>query len=221
MFAEQKIPTYLEYDKIPRVISHPQGKFRQKLRSINIEALIRRLWTTYHSLSSWIEPISPAEPIYWMDKIAAILPASPKKVLDLGGGGGQYKQYLSTEGDLYVILEVDYDSYLVQKNIGRHNYVIGDGHSNLFCEESFNVISLFEVLEHVRNPFQIFANCARWLKPGGLVVLSAPQYWHCHGWPHDYYRYTIYGLKELANNAGLQVIDYWAMGALVSLFSVL
>jgi SAM-dependent methyltransferase len=125
---------------------------------------------------------------------------------------GQYRQYLATEEDLYVILEVDYHSYFVQKNIDRHQYIIGDGHRLLFSDESFDVISMFEVLEHVRNPFQIFANCARWLKPGGLIVLSAPQYWHVHGWPSDYFRYTIYGLKELANLTGLQVIDYWAMG---------
>ena len=82
MLGTENISTDLQYDKSPRGITHPEGKFRRWLRSINIEACLRRLWTTYQSLSSRIEPGSPAEPAYWMDKIKAILPAGPKKVLD-------------------------------------------------------------------------------------------------------------------------------------------
>jgi SAM-dependent methyltransferase len=147
-----------------------------------------------------------------MTRVRSALPQSPKVVLDFGGGEGPYKGYLATADDLYIVLEADYNSYSVQKNLGRHQYVIGDGHSSLFLDNSFDVISMFEVLEHVRNPFQIFANCARWLKPGGVLALSVPQYWHVHGWPSDYFRYTVYGLGELAATAGLRMTDSWALG---------
>lgn len=222
MYEGKDTPEDLQYDSLPDGISHPQSRFRQRLRSINIEASVRKLWLTYLSLSSFIEPRSPTEPVYWMSKVKSALPASPKNVLDLGGAGGHYKRYLATEEDLYVILEVDYYSYSVQKNLSRHQYIIGDGHTLLFSDESFDVISMFEVLEHVRNPFQIFSNCTRWLKPGGLIILSVPQYGPVHGWPSDYFRYTIYGLKELAKVNGLEVIDYWAMGGpFILIFNVI
>ncbi len=212
MYAGETSPADLQYDSKPAGVAHPQSRLRARLRALNLEAPLRRLWHGYLSLSRRLEPESPADPIYWMKKINAALPANPKRVLDLGGGGGPYKRFLSGPGDLYVILEVDYQSYTVQQNIDRHQYIIGDGHQLLFANASFDVISMFEVLEHVRNPFAIFANCARWLKPQGLVVLSVPQYWHMHGWPQDYFRYTIYGLREMANLNGLEIIDYWPMG---------
>lgn len=200
------------YKQTPQAITHYQSGFRRVLRSWKVESLVRSLWHIWIALDSKLAPSSPADPTYWMDRVRQSLPQSPKNVLDLGGGAGQYKEYLAADGDLYIILEVDHRVTSVQKNLDRNQYMIGDGQSDLFKNNSFDVIALFEVLEHVRNPFKIFANCANWLKPEGVLVLSTPQYWHVHGWPSDYFRYTIYGLKELASVSGLQIVDYWAMG---------
>jgi 2-polyprenyl-3-methyl-5-hydroxy-6-metoxy-1,4-benzoquinol methylase len=38
-------------------------------------------------------------------------------------------------------------------------------------EESFDVITLFEVLEHLREPLSLFKECHRVLKSGGLLVI--------------------------------------------------
>ena len=41
--------------------------------------------------------------------------------------------------------------------------------------------------------------------PGGRLLLTAPQTWGLHDAPHDYWRFTRYGLEHLATGAGLEV----------------
>jgi hypothetical protein len=48
---------------------------------------------------------------------------------------------------------------------------------------------------------------ARVLRPGGFLLLTTPQTWGLHHEPHDYYRYTCYGLRHQAERAGLQVVS--------------
>ena len=50
------------------------------------------------------------------------------------------------------------------------------------------------------------------LKEGGLLFITTPQYWHVHGWPSDYYRYTFLGLKYLCESNGLKVVEIKPMG---------
>jgi len=46
----------------------------------------------------------------------------------------------------------------------------------------------------------------RILKPGGALVLQVPWQWWIHEAPHDYFRYTPYGLEHLLNRAGFEDI---------------
>ena len=85
----------------------------------------------------------------------------------LEGGTGVMAAALASDEDTYLILEVDWNSSSVQKNLERHQYVIGDCHRLPLRDESFDVILLFEVLEHLRNPFEAVVQCACCLRPGG------------------------------------------------------
>ena len=163
-------------------------------------------------LDEVLTPSCPVAPPFWMSRVVSLLPPSPRKILDLGGGDGRYKPDVVAPGDDYLILEADDSSYFVQENFTKHHYVIGDGHTSLFKDNSFDVILVLEVLEHVSDPAAMIKNCGRWLRPGGVLVISAPQYWHVHGWPHDYFRYTLYGLQHLTHSAGLKPVQHWAMG---------
>ena len=50
------------------------------------------------------------------------------------------------------------------------------------------------------------------LSPSGPLLLAAPHEWEVHQAPHDYYRYTRYGLKYLLENAGFEVTEMRAVG---------
>jgi ubiquinone/menaquinone biosynthesis C-methylase UbiE len=85
--------------------------------------------------------------------------------------------------------------------------VVGDAQALPFCGESFDTIMCNEVLEHVPEPSQLFSEAVRVLEPGGYLLLTTPQTWGLHLEPHDYYRFTIYGLRHQAEKSGLDVIE--------------
>ena len=62
---------------------------------------------------------------------------------------------------------------------------------------SFDLVLLVEVLEHLKNPQQGIAEVGRVLAPGGLVIGSTPFILGVHDHPHDYQRFTRFGLGHL------------------------
>lgn len=79
-----------------------------------------------------------------------------------------------------------------------------------FDEASFDAVVTFQVLEHTRHPWLMMAECARVLKPGGVLVLSASFLLPHRDAPCDYFRFTQEGLMELANDADLAVEEFHA-----------
>lgn len=45
---------------------------------------------------------------------------------------------------------------------------------NIFAEESFDVISMIEVMEHLKNPYQSIKIVHKLLKPKGLLLITTP-----------------------------------------------
>src|SRR5207245_3323393 len=84
--------------------------------------------------------------------------------------------------------------------------VWGDGRYLPFRSDVFASVLCTQVIEHVPTPEHVFAQAYRVLKAGGYLVLTTPQTWGLHEVPHDYYRYTEYGLRFLAERAGFTVV---------------
>jgi ubiquinone/menaquinone biosynthesis C-methylase UbiE len=76
-----------------------------------------------------------------------------------------------------------------------------------FRSHSFDTALCFQVLEHVEEPSLLLDEALRILKPGGGLILTAPHIWNEHEMPHDYFRFTRYGLRHLLEKAGFQVIE--------------
>jgi len=75
--------------------------------------------------------------------------------------------------------------------------VVGDAHNLPFVDDSFDVVWIEMVLEHVRDPQRVVGEIRRVLKPGGYVYSMTPFIMPFHGYPGDYQRYTLSGLDEL------------------------
>jgi SAM-dependent methyltransferase len=69
----------------------------------------------------------------------------------------------------------------------------------------FDRVLCNQVLEHVPEPTAAVAELLRVTKPGGRVLCSVPLFFAEHQAPHDYYRYTRYGLRRLFEQAGWEV----------------
>lgn len=76
-----------------------------------------------------------------------------------------------------------------------------------FAEASFDTVILTQVLEHVPEPAQALAEVARVLRPGGKLIVSVPHLAYLHAEPHDYYRFTVFGLRHLLGRAGLKPLE--------------
>jgi SAM-dependent methyltransferase len=122
------------------------------------------------------------------------------RTLDVGCGGKRYAS-LFPHVTNYVFLDLP-------ANSASEHFVSlwGDGRRLPFQSAVFDSVLCTEVIEHVPTPTDVFAEAYRVLKDGGCLVLTTPQTWGLHEVPHDYYRYTEYGLRFLAESAGFRVV---------------
>jgi SAM-dependent methyltransferase len=77
--------------------------------------------------------------------------------------------------------------------------------------ESFDSVLCTYVLEHLEEPARAVAEAYRVLKPGGYALYTVPFYWHLHEEPHDYFRFTKYGLQSLFEKSGFEVVEIKAV----------
>jgi len=95
--------------------------------------------------------------------------------------------------------------------------IYGDGGTLPIKSATMDTVLCTQVLEHSPRPAAMMSEIARVLKPGGHLILTAPQEWGLHQEPHDYFRFTRYGLRHLAEVQGLRVEyieprgGFWAM----------
>ncbi len=80
--------------------------------------------------------------------------------------------------------------------------------------DSYDAALCMEVLEHIPAPWLAVAEIYRILKPGGALVLSVPHLSRLHEIPHDYYRYTRYGLRHLLESSGFALVELTEKGGL-------
>lgn len=132
--------------------------------------------------------------------IAAASPQAHGRLLDIGCGRKPYRD-LFPQVEEYVGVDLPSTGY----GTGSVD-VLGDGQRLPFRDASFDTVFCSEVLEHVPEPGRLVLEVARILKPGGTLILTTPQTWGLHEAPHDYFRYTEYGLRYLVERAGLAMV---------------
>ena len=102
----------------------------------------------------------------------------------------------------------------------RNPDVVDDVTRSSFPDHSFDAVVVMEVLEHVINPLSAASEISRILKPGGRLIASTPFMFPLHDRPHDYFRYTRYGLACLFKGfegLNIQERNSWAEALLVLL----
>lgn len=134
-------------------------------------------------------------------------PAMTGRVLDAGCGGQAYRRFLHPER--YVPMEY---------NRAVRPELLGDVQHLPFASESFDNLLCTEVLEHVPEPGHGLDELYRVLRPGGRALVTVPMSWNLHYQPHDYYRYTRYGLSYMARRSGFEVERIERLGGFWALF---
>lgn len=170
------------------------AKRRKWLPSFIPRCIQRRLEVDVYELNDFIEHASISLPV-------------GARVLDAGAGEGEYKSKFAHTRYIGADLAIgdpkwDYSSLDTVCDLTRLPFQTG----------SFDAVLCTQVLEHVPEPLTVLREITRVLNLGGQLFLSAPQSWHQHQKPYDYYRYTSFGLHYLLTKAGLRIETIRPMG---------
>jgi SAM-dependent methyltransferase len=122
------------------------------------------------------------------------------KTLDIGCGQRPYEHLVASTQ--YIGLEIDTP---VARAIGKAN-VYYSGERFPFEDASFDSVMLNQVFEHVFNPDEFFQEVNRVLKQGGRLLMTVPFIWDEHEQPHDYARYSSFGLTWILSKHGFQIV---------------
>jgi len=135
--------------------------------------------------------------------------AAGKVVADLGCGAGGLCDTLRLYGR---VVGID-RSPLSIEICRRKEYsalVMGQVEHLPLAEASVDLVVMADVLEHVQDDQQAIGECARVIRPGGILVLTVPAIPRLYG-DHDqalghFRRYSAGGLRHLLHSNGFKVV---------------
>ncbi|MEO5357588.1 MAG: class I SAM-dependent methyltransferase [Nitrospirae bacterium YQR-1] len=138
-------------------------------------------------------------------------------ILDIGCGRGLFLYIMKQKG--WDVSAVEFDE-ITAANVSetfRINCISGHPDTWNFKPASFDVITLNHVLEHVPWPLEMLNKCNSLLKPGGLIVVSVPDFssvqasygkenWFHLDVPYHLTHFTENGLKSVLEQHGFKII---------------
>jgi 2-polyprenyl-3-methyl-5-hydroxy-6-metoxy-1,4-benzoquinol methylase len=95
------------------------------------------------------------------------------RLLEIGCGSGTMLHIMQNLGWQAEGIEVDPVGVEVARAKGL-NVHLGDVYSKQYEDNSFDAITLSHVIEHVHDPLALMRECARILKPGGIISMVTP-----------------------------------------------
>lgn len=136
------------------------------------------------------------------------------KILDIGFGEGGLLQIAEQQGWQCYGTEISPRSL---EYGAQQGWVVIDKAENgaRFIPQSFDVVTMIELLEHVPNPQEILQAAAHWLRPGGLLYLTTPNArslnqrllgldWSVFSPPEHLVIWSPKGIQHALHSAGFQ-----------------
>jgi len=112
-----------------------------------------------------------------------------KTVLDIGCGAAGKTVFYATCGvkEIYGVDKVEKykeQAERLAKSKGvedKFHFVIADAATLPFSENTFDTIIMNDFMEHASQPQNVLLECYRVLKPGGMLYVNSPPYYHPYG----------------------------------------
>ena len=133
---------------------------------------------------------------------AANLPSNERRprLLDVGCGPGTLLGLLKVNG--FEVLGLDYSSEAAAIALAENGVkvIVGSLERAALEDASFDLVTLFHVMEHVTNPQTLLAEVRRILKADGRVIIQVP---NIASW-----QFRLFGEKWYGLDVPRHVIDY-------------
>lgn len=152
----------------------------------------------------------------WEYDIAAEIVSdfSPKSLLEIGCGNGYFLEKIQSLGTSAHGVDINEDAVRFSKNKG-----LQVESRNLYdLETSYDMVVLFEVLEHLDEPKQLFDFfTTKLISPGGYLIIAVPnpdsflkdiEMNLLDMPPHHNSSWSLDTFKYLSESYGLQLVDY-------------
>lgn len=154
-------------------------------------------------------------------RIEALRPAASNRLLDFGGGSGSWLElFRSVDAPWeYAGTEIDAELVAQMRAKGFEGEVADDSDvDQKFEPESFGMVWMHHVIEHVQDPLDLFRRLATLVVPGGLIFGQTPNHdcaerrmfedawlqWHL---PRHLAIFDPRTLRAHAERAGLEVVE--------------
>jgi len=141
-----------------------------------------------------------------------------KVILDAGAGEQRYKPYCK---HLNYIAQ-DFGEYVSNETeVGLQSDTWDYSGLDIKCDiinmplknEFMDAILCTEVFEHLKNPILVLKEFSRILKPGGILIITAPFCCLTHMAPYFYYNgFSEYWYKEHLKDSGFEIREFTKYG---------
>jgi SAM-dependent methyltransferase len=141
----------------------------------------------------------------------------PARLLDAGAGRGRFVATARAAGYDATGLEPSERGVAAAAEVYGVHLVRAEVEDAPITPGSFDAVSLWHVLEHVEDPRAAMAAIARWLRPGGVLVVGVPNLasvqarvggrrWYHLDLPRHRTHFTPAGLRALLDASGFDVL---------------
>ena len=138
-----------------------------------------------------------------------VRPPADARILELGCGTGHNLDMLGAFGAVEASELDDHARAMATKRLGRPVEKVALPDLSKFPPDSYDMIALLDVLEHVPDDKGSLAAIYTRLKPGAALLLTVPAnpwMWSAHDVAHHHHRrYRKAEIKALAKNAGFDI----------------
>ena len=130
------------------------------------------------------------------------------RILDVGCGTGANLMMLSQYGDAEGV-DVSEDALAFCRERGIEKVRLGAGEELPYEDGTFDLVTAFDVVEHMDNDLAGLSEMRRVLRPGGRVLLFVPTFMFLWGVQDDVSnhrrRYRLPELREVLEKAGFEM----------------
>ena len=130
------------------------------------------------------------------------------RILDVGCGTGANLIMLSKYGDAEGV-DVSEDALAFCRERGLDNVKLGAGEALPYEDSTFDLVTAFDVVEHMDDDLAGLSEMQRVLRPGGRVLLFVPTFMFLWGLQddvsHHRRRYRLPQLRRVLEQAGFEI----------------